>query len=541
MIRTFTCWLVLLLPAMALAQEPDAAAANTAARLAPLIDEQTVGIARLNLAQLDLPATLKFIQELSPQDEAEFTRQLEAAQTQGAAMKKTLADSGIDEIYAIVSLADVPAQPPFLVVFPKRDAEAARPGMAVLSELTRLEPFSIRGDVVFAPKPVQQRLVSLKAVPRPEFATALAAAGSDATLAVALAPSADTRRVLAEMIPRLPDEIGGGSGRTLGEGITWIALAASAPPQTSLKITLQAKDAESAAALRGTALSALELLGKSDEVRAAVPQFDELAKLLTPGITGDRLTIEAGGEGDGAKLLAKVLAGPVNAAREAAYRSQSSNNLKQIGLAMHNYHDVYSKFPPQAIRNKEGKALLSWRVAILPFIGQQPLYQEFRLDEPWDSEHNKQLIARMPAAYNLPQAGEAGRASGKTAYVAPLSKLPPAVATAADGEPDKPVGKRKNEMPFDLPQGTKIQLMSDGTSNTILVVEALPESAVIWTKPDDLVIEEKAPLAGLASEASPTFNTLFGDGSVRAISRTIDAEVFWNLLRMNDGNPIGQF
>jgi hypothetical protein len=541
MIRTFACWLVLLVPAVALTQEPNPAAATSAARLAPLIDEQTVAVARLNVARFDLAATMKFLQEIAPQDEPDFDQQLQAAQTRGAKMKSTLEDAGIDEIYVVVSLADVPAQPPFLAVFPARDAEAAKPGLGLLSELTKLEPISIRGDYVFAPKPVQERLVALKSVPRPEFAAALAAAGNDATLAVALAPNPDTRRVLLEMLPRLPDEIGGGSGRTLGDGISWIALAAKSPPATSLKITLQAKDAEAAAALRGTALSALERMGKSEEVRAAVSQYGDLTKLLTPRITGDRLTIEAGGEGDDAKLLAKVLAEPVRAARAATHRSQSSNNLKQIGLAMHTYHDSYNTFPPQAIRSKDGKALLSWRVAILPFVGQQALYQEFRLDEPWDSEHNKKLIARMPAAYSLPKLGQGNIALGKTSYLAPLSKQPPAVATAADGDPDKPASKRKDEMPFDLPQGTKFQLMTDGTSNTIIVVEALPEAAVVWTKPDDLVIEEKAPLAGLASEKSPTFNTLFGDGSVRAISRTIDAQVFWNLLRMNDGNVVGDF
>ncbi|MCU0878866.1 MAG: DUF1559 domain-containing protein [Pirellulaceae bacterium] len=540
MIRTFTCWLVLLVPALALAQEPDAAA-TAATRLAPLIDEQTVAIARLNVVRFDLPATMKFIQEIAPASEAEFEEQLAAATKQAEGMKSVLTTAGIDEIYAVISLADVPAQPPFLVVFPKRGDEAAKPGLGLLSELTRLESFSIRGDYVFAPQPVQKRLVSLKAAPRPEFAAALASAGEDATLAVALALNPDTRRVLLEMLPRVPDEIGGGSGRTLGEGITWIALAAKSPPATSLKITLQAKDAETAAALRGTALSALERLGKSEEVRAAVPQYGDLTKLLTPRITGDRLTIEAGGKGDDAKLLAKVLAEPVRAARAAAHHSQSSNNLKQIGLAMHNHHDVYLKFPPQAIRSKDGKALLSWRVAILPFVGQQALYQEFRLDEPWDSEHNKKLIPRMPAVYSLPKLGQGNIALGKTSYLVPLSKQPPAVATAADGDPDKPASKRKDEMPFDLPQGTKFQLITDGTSNTIIVVEALPEAAVVWTKPDDLVIEEKAPLAGLANEATPTFSTLFGDGSVRVISRTVDAQVLWNLLRMNDGNPIGQF
>ena len=77
---------------------------------------------------------------------------------------------------------------------------------------------------------------------------------------------------------------------------------------------------------------------------------------------------------------------------EAAARTQSINNLKQIALAMHGYHDVNRKLPSAAICDAAGKPLLSWRIAILPFIDEQQLYRQFKLDKPWDSDHNRKLI-----------------------------------------------------------------------------------------------------------------------------------------------------
>ncbi len=80
-------------------------------------------------------------------------------------------------------------------------------------------------------------------------------------------------------------------------------------------------------------------------------------------------------------------------------RNEHVNNLKQIGLAMHAYHDSYKGFPSAAIYSKDGKPLLSWRVAILPFIEEGNLYNQFKLDEPWDSEHNLKLLDKMPKTY----------------------------------------------------------------------------------------------------------------------------------------------
>src|SRR4051794_35047430 len=77
-------------------------------------------------------------------------------------------------------------------------------------------------------------------------------------------------------------------------------------------------------------------------------------------------------------------------------------NLRQIGLAMHNYHDRHGQFPAIAVFDDRGRPLLSWRVTVLPFMGQGPLYQKFRLNEPWDSPHNKALLGEMPMEFACP-------------------------------------------------------------------------------------------------------------------------------------------
>ena len=85
---------------------------------------------------------------------------------------------------------------------------------------------------------------------------------------------------------------------------------------------------------------------------------------------------------------------------EDAARQQSINNLKHLSLAMHNCMDSYGQFPPAALYSKDGKPLLSWRVLLLPYLDQRELYEQFKLDEPWDGPTNKKLVAKMPAIYS---------------------------------------------------------------------------------------------------------------------------------------------
>ena len=118
---------------------------------------------------------------------------------------------------------------------------------------------------------------------------------------------------------------------------------------------------------------------------------------------------------------------------------------------------------------------MSWRVLILPYIEQDALYKEFHLDEPWDSPHNKALIDRIPPTYRCP-AGSRKRADlGKTTYLVP----------------------RGASTIFPGPEGVKIQKVTDGTSNTIFVVDAGNERAVPWTKPEDWEVDPGIDLKGI--------------------------------------------
>jgi hypothetical protein len=198
--------------------------------------------------------------------------------------------------------------------------------------------------------------------------------------------------------------------------------------------------------------------------------------------------------------------------RQGAARAQSTNNLKQIALAMHNYHDTNRHFPPQAIYSPDGKPLLSWRVLILPYLAQDDLYKEFRLDEPWDSEHNKKLLAKMPKTYAMP--GEDKKEPTETYYQ----------------------GFAGKGAFFDGKQGTKIQDITDGTSNTILVVEAA--KAVPWTKPADLPFDPEKPLPKLGGHFGNVFNAAFCDGSVHAVSRNVKEETLKALITIGGGEVI---
>ncbi|MGH9549507.1 MAG: DUF1559 domain-containing protein [Terriglobales bacterium] len=172
-------------------------------------------------------------------------------------------------------------------------------------------------------------------------------------------------------------------------------------------------------------------------------------------------------------------------------------------------------FPPQA-RFKNGKALLSWRVTILPFVEQKALYDQFHLDEPWDSEHNRQLIEKMPPVYANPKLDPKLVQAGKTNYLATTGP-----DTMFDGE-----------------KGANFGMIRDGTSNTVMVVEANADRAVLWTAPDDLEIDPKDPHDGLGAFQPGVIMALFADGSVHRLAVTLDAETLSNLFNPRDGKVV---
>jgi len=217
--------------------------------------------------------------------------------------------------------------------------------------------------------------------------------------------------------------------------------------------------------------------------------------------------------------ITKMANDAVKVYEETLPRLTAQNNLKQIGVALHAIHDASGKFPiiglganGVPVKNATEKPLLSWRVAILPYIEQDNLYKQFKLNEPWDSEHNKKLIPLMPKLY------------------------------APTGKPGQP-GMTHLQMvvgPGGMQPGATFNTITDGSSNTVAVIEAA--NAVTWTKPDDIVLPAKpAPgaLKKLIGGQFPNgFNVLMWDGSVRFVADTISENTLRLLFDPRDGMVI---
>jgi hypothetical protein len=199
----------------------------------------------------------------------------------------------------------------------------------------------------------------------------------------------------------------------------------------------------------------------------------------------------------------------------AKNRKQVPDQLRTIGIALHNYHDTFGRFPVAAINDANGKPLLSWRVALLPFLDEDRLYKQFKLDEPWDSKHNLPLLKKMPKSY-LPVSRKAK--SAHATFFRPF------------------VG---NGAVFEANRGIRIVEITDGTSNTIFLVEA--GEAVPWTKPDELTYDPNKALPKLGAGFTDGFHALFADGSVHFIKKNVDHSVIRLLITRADGQVVPAF
>jgi prepilin-type processing-associated H-X9-DG protein len=199
-------------------------------------------------------------------------------------------------------------------------------------------------------------------------------------------------------------------------------------------------------------------------------------------------------------------------------RTECKNNLKQLALAMHFYHDTYRSFPPAYVADKNGRPMHSWRVLLLPFLDRPDLYKRYRFDEPWDGPHNRMLAANMPSIFRCPADPGPETNTSYFVVVGPRTIFPGAASVG-------------------------IRDISDGTTTTILLAEAA-ESGVNWLEPRDLTHEEalrgiNAKTGfGVSSHHHGGAMVVFADGHAQFLSDDTSVDKLRLFLERNDGQTV---
>lgn len=473
----------------------DDKSSSQATEIAPVLDPFARAVVRIDLKQADVLPLL----DLAASDEVmaayshiPLVDDLEKA-------RSALLDAGIDRVYFVVSLADMPRCPWYLIAPGNRPIEPdvlakALPDLAApLLVRDALVPRTLSRNSTawffLGTEAAWQRLQADEVSTRPELTAAVAAA-HESPVQVFLLPSDDDRRLVEELLPTLPEPLGGGPSSVLARGLRWAVAQLNLKPEPAVRLVIQSTDHEAAEKFREVLVKGVASVDQQ-ESRSNLPDTTtdptRVSKLI-PQVQGDRLEMTLRKSSGLLAVLQRVTTRPV---ARLSIEQTAKERLQKIVLGMHRWHDEHRTFPRQANYDADGKPLLSWRVHLLPYLDGPcaELYTQFRLNEPWDSEHNLKLIKKMPDIYVMP--GSTAARDGRTCFVRPVGP-----DTACP--PDKAIGVR------DVP---------DGTSNTIAVIEVDDEHAVPWTKSADLDYDSENPTKALGGHLEGAVFSVFCDAA----------------------------
>jgi hypothetical protein len=496
------------------------AQADEQLQLTDLVDEGTLLVASLNVKQLDVA---KVFDTFAPF--VGFTPSMrDKLRGQLTTFMREFDDAGATHVLVVYTNRELGDMP--LLIIPVTNAgKASALGQKLLAMIwpQRLQPPAgssqvIGNRLIIGPPASVARWANHQPQARADFAAAFATA-KPSTLQVFLAPNADCRKVLAETIPALPPELGGGSTALFTQKLQWAALTVSTAPQFTGKLRVQASDGPSAEALSAfwkQWLNALHQFSQGRQSSAPVWKImHQLFSAMQAEVKDTQFVVSA--EGDKLKALTEVVAKGMSS---NALEQLNTSNLRQHLIAMHNYHNDYGRLPNQAICDKKGKPLLSWRVALLPYLEQDHLWKQFKHDEAWDSPHNIKLLDQMPKIYEHPFAKNVKPNHTLYQVFYSLKGTKPGAAIIETGTTT--LGRLTVE---------------DGTSNTFVLTDAASE-AVPWTKPVDLLFDGTvANLPNLASPAGTNWaHVAFGDAHTSRFKITARAKLLWQFIGRNDGS-----
>lgn len=544
--------LIAMTSTLAQAQEPDTARRDRVlAAAAPYIDRETVFLGYIDLDTAWGDGAQRGLVTLLGPEGNQFAAHPGFGMAKQAV--KQFQEAGAEEVVFTLSLLDIHAEGgPVAIVTTSDPAQSHKVEQMVKSfiafdtrnEGVRAESLrDARGSIVVASPGTLERMKGLTPVARPTLTEPLANLLDDPNAngaGLVTSMGSDARRVVRELFPRLPAPFDKVTGTLLADDIKYDTIAVGKPPEWSIRWEIETRHADAATTLKEAAEAGLKLLAKFDPQGKSSkpytgpvdvpteslnsppgpnPQVAEIVRRISAALEikkeGARLVVEVDHGSQLTQDLVKHVLGPaVQDARNAARRSQQMNNFKQVALALLNFHDTQKHFPAaSAIVDKDGKPLLSWRVAILPYLGEQQLFEKFRVDESWDSEHNLKLAKEMPAVFADPRHPELA-AEGKTTVMLPVHTEG---VFRPLGQVGAPLERQILGKKFFLAQGRLFKEITDGTSNTMMAVEVAPERAVVWTRPDDWQVDLENPLEGLASPGRKTVVFAMFDGSAHAL------------------------
>ncbi len=347
------------------------------------------------------------------------------------------------------------------------------------------------------------------------------ASGDGLPIKLLIAPPQYVYDTFDQLMPTLPDALGGGPTSVLTRGLEWASVGID-PSNLTVRATISSKSNADARAL-AERLPELLNVGLQLLPEASRSNVQPIAELFLPNIkiavdgTHIEVTFPELGDNKATRQLITEVAFHLT----SVSRSTKTNKFRSIILAMLNFESANQAFPPTTERrDKDGKPGLSWRVHILPYIGGESLelWKRFHLDEPWDSPHNKALLPELPDIYN-PQT-----------RFSSVPKLKPGYTTYV-----APVGEGTV---FGQTKPTRMGHIKDGTSKTAILLEVTPDKAVPWTAPQDYQFDPADPSSGVLWDRDDVTVGGFCDGHIAKLKREIPKETWLRLFQMDDGQPI---
>lgn len=487
--------------------------------LEPVIDEATLGLAHIDTKQLDEKSLTKKAKSLlwSQDADSEFLKQLVRYVSQ---TKKQIERCGGRFVFLTASLYDL--EQATVIAIPvaanSQTTELERLLKPVTSMGFQLQKLNSRLLILARPKTLA-RIANRELWPRKDVKQILQRS-VHGIASLNFVPSADHLKVIRELTPKLDPPFSSVTGELLADGVQFASIRLQQFEPLDIEVRINSVSDQAARQLKQL------ILGLRDEIKPTTPEslvIKGVAAQLSLEQVDQSLSLKVGAKEEAVWNAIKPF---FEAAQKRVGQSALRDKLRDIMIALHNYYDANKMFPDIGPLKDKGNPGLSWRVHILPYVGEAALYEKFKLDEPWDSEHNKQLIPLLPEVFVV-KGGET--AKGKTRIVMPRGRdffAKPFVRNQA-AKPTEKIGRQFREI-------------LDGTSNTLAVLPIASQYAVIWTKPEDWVPPAKDLIKSVIDPDQKILTFATADGAVHRIDLSqFDEKKFkaWLTIAGGDYSP----